>query len=70
MRGLEPDDLVVGKSAGIRAQLVNVHTAELLNDFVIEPGARSTHVLNANSPAFTSALPFAEHVVQTMELEK
>jgi len=70
VRGLEPEDLVVGKSAGIRAQLVNIHTAELLNDFVIEPGERSTHVLNANSPAFTSALPFAEHVVQTMELER
>jgi L-2-hydroxyglutarate oxidase LhgO len=70
VNGLEPDDLVVGKSAGIRAQLVNIHTSELLNDFVIEPGIRSTHILNANSPAFTSALPFAEHVVQTMQLAK
>jgi L-2-hydroxyglutarate oxidase LhgO len=70
VRGLQPDDLVAGKSAGIRAQLVNTHTAELLNDFVVEPGPRSTHVLNAVSPAFTSALPFAEHVVGTMTLER
>jgi L-2-hydroxyglutarate oxidase LhgO len=70
VRGLEPEDLVVGKSAGIRAQLVDTRTAELLNDFVVEPGPCSTHILNANSPAFTSALTFAEHVVQTMQLER
>ena len=67
--GLKPHDLAPGESVGIRAQLVNIRTAELLNDFVVEPGSRSTHVLNAVSPAFTSSLPFAEHVVQTMKLD-
>jgi len=67
--GLEPRDLAPGESAGIRAQLVNIRSAELVNDFVVEPGPASTHILNAVSPAFTSALPFAEHVVQTMKLD-
>jgi (S)-2-hydroxyglutarate dehydrogenase len=62
-------DLLPGKEPGIRAQLIDTRTAELLNDFIIEPGPRSTHVLNAVSPAFTSSLPFAEHVAGTMKLE-
>jgi len=32
-------------------------------DFTIREGPRSTHVLNAISPAFTSSMAFAEHVV-------
>ena len=67
--GLEPADLLPGKEPGIRAQLVDTRTAELLNDFVVEPGLRSTHVLNAVSPAFTSSAPFSEYVVTNMKLE-
>lgn len=33
-------------------------------DFVIQGDKTSMHVLNAVSPAFTCALPFAEHVCQ------
>ncbi len=32
-------------------------------DFLIEGDARSLHVLNALSPAWTCSMPFAEHVV-------
>ena len=67
--GLVKEDLIGGKSPGIRAQLVDTRTAELLSDFVIESGPRSTHVLNAVSPAFTSSMPFAEHVVDLMKFE-
>lgn len=67
-RGFARTDLLPGQAPGIRAQLVDTRTAELVSDFVIEPGVRSTHVLNAVSPAFTSSLPFAEHVVETMKL--
>lgn len=67
--GLDAADLQPGKEAGIRAQLVHARTAELLNDFVVETGPKSTHVLNAVSPAFTSSLPFAEHVVNLMKVE-
>jgi hypothetical protein len=48
--------------------LVDTKKAELLSDFVIEPGPRSTHVLNAVSPAFTSSAPFAEYVVEMMKV--
>jgi (S)-2-hydroxyglutarate dehydrogenase len=68
--GFEPGDLLPGKEPGIRAQLVDTKKAELLSDFVIEPGPRSTHVLNAVSPAFTSSAPFAEHVVSLMNLKE
>lgn len=68
--GLELRDLLPGKEPGIRAQLVNTRTAELLNDFVMEHGPKSTHVLNAVSPAFTSSLPFAEYVVNAMKLDR
>jgi L-2-hydroxyglutarate oxidase LhgO len=48
---------------GIRAQLLDVTTDELVMDFVIEGDGASVHVLNAVSPAFTCAFPFAKHVV-------
>jgi (S)-2-hydroxyglutarate dehydrogenase len=67
--GLQECDLLPGKDPGIRAQLVDTRTAELVNDFVVEPGPRSTHVLNAVSPTFTCSFPFAEYVIDRMKLE-
>jgi L-2-hydroxyglutarate oxidase LhgO len=49
---------------GIRAQLLNVSTLELVQDFVVQGDEKSVHVLNAVSPAFTSSMPFAEWVVE------
>jgi len=48
---------------GIRAQLLDITTDELVMDFIIEGDRNSIHVLNAVSPAFTCAFPFAKHVV-------
>lgn len=48
---------------GIRAQLLNMKTKELVMDFTIEGDNQSTHVLNAVSPAFTSSFPFAKWIV-------
>ncbi|MDF1560988.1 MAG: L-2-hydroxyglutarate oxidase [Bacteroidales bacterium] len=48
---------------GIRAQLLDITTDELVMDFIIEGDKNSTHVLNAVSPAFTCAFPFAKHVI-------
>src|SRR5690606_14086379 len=42
---------------GIRAQLLNKETMELVQDFVIEGDHRSLHILNAVSPAFTCSFP-------------
>ncbi len=50
--------------SGIRAQLVNVRTLELVQDFIVEGDEESVHILNAVSPAFTASLPFARYVVE------
>jgi len=49
--------------AGIRSQLLNTTTNELIQDFVVEHTLDSTHILNAVSPAFTCSFAFAEYVV-------
>ncbi|PIR00519.1 MAG: L-2-hydroxyglutarate oxidase [Nitrospinae bacterium CG11_big_fil_rev_8_21_14_0_20_45_15] len=52
---------------GIRAQLLDLRTRTLEMDFVLEGDKHSMHVLNAVSPAFTCALPFAEYVCDRIE---
>ncbi len=52
---------------GIRAQLVDTRRWKLEDDFVYEADGGSCHVLNAVSPAFTCALPLAEHLADTIE---
>ena len=49
---------------GVRAQLLHVPSGRLEMDFVVRPGERSTHVLNAVSPAWTSSLAMAEWIVE------
>jgi len=53
--------------AGIRAQLLDIEESKLVNDFVIEGDDGSFHVLNAVSPAFTCAIPFAEFILDEVE---
>jgi len=53
---------------GIRAQLLNTKTLELVQDFVVQGDAKTVHVLNAVSPAFTSSMPFAAWVVENYVL--
>ncbi|WP_201352814.1 L-2-hydroxyglutarate oxidase [Hydrogenimonas urashimensis] len=55
---------------GIRAQLLDTETLELVQDFVVEGDENSIHILNAVSPAFTCSLPFAEWVVEKYVAEK
>ena len=52
---------------GIRAQLVDLTTKQLVMDFVVETGDGSFHVLNAVSPGFTCALPFADYVCDRIQ---
>ena len=52
---------------GIRAQLFDISKNQLETDFVLEGDRTSLHVLNAVSPGFTSALPFAQFVVDRAE---
>ncbi len=57
---LEMSDIVPGRS-GIRAQAV-ARDGKPVDDFVIEKGDRSLHILNAPSPAATACLAIAETV--------
>jgi L-2-hydroxyglutarate oxidase len=52
------------KPPGIRAQLVHLPSGKLEQDFVVQSFANSIHVLNAVSPGWTSAIPFAEYIVE------
>ncbi|MGX1804864.1 L-2-hydroxyglutarate oxidase [Nocardia sp. NPDC055321] len=54
------------RTAGIRAQAV-LRDGTLAHDFLIERTPRSVHVLNAPSPAATSALPIAEHIAAQLD---
>jgi len=49
---------------GIRAQLLNTKTLELVQDFVVEGDKDTIHILNAVSPAFTSSFPFTNWVIK------
>ncbi len=49
---------------GIRAQLLDKRTHELVQDFVVEHKDHTTHILNAVSPAFTASIPFARWIVE------
>lgn len=53
------------REAGIRAQAV-LRDGTLVHDFMIERTPRSVHVLNAPSPAATSAMPIAAHIVDQL----
>lgn len=63
---LRPGDLVKSGKSGIRAQLVDWKEKELVMDFVLEKEKSSIHVLNAVSPAFSSSMSFAGHVVDEL----
>src|SRR6185436_19691195 len=52
---------LVPAPAGVRAQAVD-RAGNLVDDFLVLPGERSLHVLNAPSPAATSCLPIGEHL--------
>ena len=58
--GLELSDLLPYE-AGIRAQAV-LRDGTMVHDFLMEETARSLHVLNAPSPAATSAIPIGEMI--------
>lgn len=60
---VRPQDFTERGRPGVRAQLLHLPTRRLEMDFVVRGDANSTHVLNAVSPAWTSSLAVAEHVV-------
>ena len=57
---LKSDDLIKGGS-GVRAQAIG-YDGSLIDDFAIEQGERSIHVLNAPSPGATSSLIIGRYI--------
>lgn len=67
VRGVREEDYLRWGKPGMRAQLFDTRTRSLEMDFVLEGDGRSMHVLNAVSPGFTCAMPFADHVCDAIE---
>lgn len=60
-------DLRLSHKVGIRAQLLDKKSRLLVMDFLTEQTGHETHVLNAVSPAFTSAFSFSQYVVDLIK---
>lgn len=60
---ISTQDLIKSKKVGIRAQLFDLEKKELAMDFIIRRTQNETHVLNAVSPAFSSAFSFCKRVI-------
>jgi len=57
------DHIEKSNKVGIRPQLYNKVTKELVQDFILLHGVNSTHVINAISPAFTSSFELADYIL-------
>jgi L-2-hydroxyglutarate oxidase len=55
---------------GIRSQLVNIKSGKLEQDFIVQNFHNSTHILNAVSPGWTSAIPFGRWVANEYVLNQ
>ena len=62
VNSLASSDLVATDKIGIRPQLVNWDTKELMMDFNIQAKDNHIHILNAISPAFTCCFAFAKYI--------
>ena len=59
---LKAQHLLPSNKVGIRAQMLDIETGRMVNDFLVESGENSTHIINAISPAWTSAFSFARYI--------
>jgi len=64
VKRFDPADFERSPKVGIRAQLVDWRTKELVMDFLVEAKDASVHVLNPISPAFTASMEIARMVVR------
>lgn len=65
--GVHPGQFTTWGKPGIRAQLLDIQTRELVMDFVLEGDNQSFHILNAVSPAWTCSIPFSKYVCDKIE---
>jgi L-2-hydroxyglutarate oxidase LhgO len=59
----DPELFPAAPKVGIRPQLVDWRTKELVMDFLVEAAGDTVHVLNPISPAFTSSMDLARTLV-------
>ena len=64
--GIDQGQLWKKLQPGIRAQLVNIESGKLEQDFVVRQKENSIHILNAVSPGWTSALPFGRSIAESI----
>ena len=62
--GLRSEHLIPSEKVGIRAQLLDRKSGTLVQDFRLEQGPASIHVLNAISPAFTASFALADLILE------
>jgi L-2-hydroxyglutarate oxidase len=67
VKTLEPSEVEPAAKVGIRAQLVDWQTGELVQDFQLIQDGDCLHLLNPISPAFTSSMDLAQKIVRSME---
>jgi len=63
VHGFDPSEVESADKVGIRPQLVDWRTKQLLMDFIVERAGDTLHVMNPISPAFTSSMELARQVV-------
>jgi L-2-hydroxyglutarate oxidase LhgO len=62
VHGFDPAEVEPADKVGIRPQLVDWRTKQLIMDFVVERSGETLHVLNPISPAFTSSMELARQI--------
>ena len=66
---IKPHDLELSnQKVGIRSQIFDPQSKNLVNDFVIINHKNTTHVLNAISPAWSASFAFADHLINEAKL--
>jgi L-2-hydroxyglutarate oxidase LhgO len=63
VKELSPADMLPSSKVGIRPQLVDWTTKQMVMDFMVVADGASLHVLNPISPAFTSSMDLAQGIV-------
>ena len=64
VKQLSPDDVEPCDKVGIRSQLVDWTSKEMVMDFLVRSSGNAVHILNPVSPAFTCSMALAKHVVK------
>ena len=64
VRSFDPAEVEAADKVGIRPQLVDWRTKQLLMDFIVERAGDTLHVLNPISPAFTSSMELARQIAE------